>query len=115
MNTQTHTLILSTPRIEMPDNPNVIEMVNEMVHNNLCNIEYFGGELDNQADYVDESEQLKINSTTYLTIHFDLESSNTLDYNSSEESVLNKMLTILMENQIREVLIDEKDMEIYIY
>lgn len=115
MNTQNHTLILSTPRIGIPENPNVIEMLNDMVHNNLCNIEYFGGELDNQADYVDESEQLKINSTTYLTIHFDLESSNTIDYNSSEDIVLNKMLTVLMENQIREVLVDEKDIEIYIY
>ena len=115
MITQTHTLILSTPRITIPENPNVIVMLNELVHNNLCNIEYFGGELDNQLDYVDENEQIKINSSTYITLYFDLDISNTVDYNSNEEIILNQMLTLLMETQIREVLVDDKDIEIYIY
>ena len=112
---KTHTLILSTPRLEIPDNPNIVELINSLVHNNLCNIEYFGDELDNQADFVDDSEQARIDSTTFITLHFDQSSTDDIDYNLNEESVLNLILTVISENQIKQVIVDEKDVDIYIY
>lgn len=115
MITQTHTLILSTPKLDLPFNPNVVELINSLVHNNLCNIEYFGGELDNQADYVDESEQARIDSTTFITLHFNQNTTDEVDYNLNEESVLNLILNVISENQIREMIVDDKDVEIYIY
>ena len=115
MITQTHTLIISTPRLDIPENPNIIELINGLVHNNLCNIEYFGGELDNQADYIDDEMAIKIASSTYITLHFDQNSINEVDYDLPEDNVLNLMLDVIMENQIREVIVDEKDIEIYIY
>ena len=44
MITQTHTIILTTPRFEIPSNLNVIELLNELIHSNLVNIDYFGSD-----------------------------------------------------------------------
>jgi hypothetical protein len=115
MITQTHTIILTTSRFEIPSNTNVIEILNNLIHNNLLNIDYFGGELDNQADYLDEEMTNKIATTSFITLHFDQNTSDDIDYNSDEETILNLMASTLMENQIKEVLVDEKDIEIFIY
>ena len=114
MITKTHTLILSTPRFEIQSNPNVIEIVNILIHNNLVNIDYFGGELDNQADYIDEEMALKIATSTYITFHIEQNLINEVDYDGDEELILNLVLSIIMENQIREVLVDENEIEVYI-
>jgi ABC-type microcin C transport system permease subunit YejE len=93
----------------------VVELINTLVHNNLVNIDYFGGEMDNQADYVDESMQELINSTSYITLHFDQMASDSIEYDIDEESALNLVISILMENQIRDVTVDKKDIDVYIY
>jgi hypothetical protein len=115
MITKTHTIILTTPRFEIPSNPNVIEILNNLVHNNLVNIDYFGGELDNQADYVDEEMKEVIETTSFITLHFDQNASDNIDYDIDEESALNLVISIVMVNQIRDVIVDEKDIDIYIY
>lgn len=114
MITKTHTLILSTPRFEIKSNPNVIEIINDLIHNNLVNIDYFGYELDNQADYIDEEMALKMATSTYITFHFEQNLISEVDYKSDEETTLNLILNIVMENQIREVLVDENEIEVYI-
>jgi hypothetical protein len=111
----THTLILTTPKFEIPSNPNIIEIINNLIHNNLVNIDYFGGQLDNQADFIDVEMELKINSTSFLTFHFDLNDDADIDYGNDEETTLNSLISILMENKIREVIVDEKDIKVYIY
>ncbi len=114
MITKTHTLILSTPRFEIKSNPNVIEIINDLIHNNLVNIDYFGYELDNQVDYIDEEMALKMATSTYLTFHFEQNLISEFDFKSDEETTLNLILNIVMENQIREVLVDENEIEVYI-
>jgi len=115
MITKTQTLILSTPRFVITSNPNIIEIINNLIHNNLVNIDYFGSELDNQADYIDEEMALKMATSTYITFHFEQNLINEVDYDGDEELTLNIILSVIMENQIREVLVDENEIEVYIY
>lgn len=115
MITNTHTIILSTERIGIVDNFNPKKLVSLLINKNLCRLEYFGGELDNQADYVDESEQRRIDNTTFITLHFDTDSLDSIEYIQNEEHVLNKTLAILNDKNIREFNTDGKDIEIFIY
>ena len=115
MITKTHTLVLSTPRFDIQSSPNVIEITNSLIHSNLVNVDYFGSELDNQADYIDEEMALKMATSTYITFHFDENVASKVDYDCEEEQVLNLILSIIMENQIREVMVYENEIEIYIY
>ena len=115
MTTQTHTLILTTPRFDIPSNPNVIEIINNLIHNNLVNIDYFGGELDNGIDYEDEASAIKRKSSTIITLHYDQNANDEVDYNLNDEAILNSALNLLEKTQIREVIVDENEIEIYIY
>lgn len=115
MITQTHTIILTTPRFEIPSNLNVIELLNELIHSNLVNIDYFGSELDNPVDYVDDEMKEEMETTSYLTLHFDQNASDNIDYDIDEDSALNLVISLIMERQIKEVIVDEKDIDIYIY
>lgn len=115
MTTQTHTLILTTPRLNIPSNPNVIEIMNNLIHNNLVNIDYFGSELDNGIDYEDEAAEIKRKSSTFITLHFDQNANDNVDYNIEDEAILNRALNVILEKQIREVIADKNEIEIYIY
>ena len=115
MITQTHTIILATDRISIPEKEKIKNLVSVLINKNLCNVEYFGGELDNQADYIDETEQKRIDSTTFLTFHFDTDTNEIIDYSQNKDSILNKVLFILRENKIRDVISDGKDIDVYIY
>lgn len=48
-----HTLILSTPKIEIPSTK-IIDFVKDLIGDNLTNIEYFGIELNKQEDYFND-------------------------------------------------------------
>jgi hypothetical protein len=115
MTTQSHTIILTTPRLEIPENPNVIQLVNDMIHNNLCNIDYFGSELDNHQDYIDDEMASKLEATSFIKLHFDNSHYEILDYDFTDENACNLFLEILMENEIKQVIVDDKDIEIYIH
>lgn len=115
MTTKTHTLVLSTPRFDIQSKPNVIEIANSLIHSKLVNVDYFGIELDNQADYIDEEMALKMSTSTFITFHFDENIASQVDYDCDEEVILNLILSILMENQIREVLVYENEIDVYIY
>lgn len=106
-----HTLILTTPRIEIPS-VNIIEFAKELIAANLTNIDYFGIELDNGEDYINEEMQAKVESSTFLTFHF---TANEIYYNIlNEDSVLNLLFKLLITNEIGQVVVNEKDIQIYI-
>lgn len=107
-------IVLTTHRIDLPENPNVFELVNNLLHNNLCNIDYFGSLLDNQADFIDEAMSEKMTSTTFITIHFDINQEIELDDYCSEEEINGLFLKVMMEYEINEIRSDEKDITIYV-
>lgn len=107
-----HTLILTTPLIEIPTT-NILDFVKEVIAANLVNIDYFGIELDNGDDYVDEEMQSKIDNSTYLTFHFSDIEINYIIYN--EDQVINLLFNKLNNNEIGQIIVTEKDVEVYIY
>lgn len=109
MKLQDQTLILSTPLLFIPSG-DVIPMIKNLISNKQCNIDYFGGELDHQVDFIDEEMAEKIEATTYITFHFQSEEINHTMLTTSEiyELILNSL-----DSEIQDVIVT-KDIEIYL-
>lgn len=107
-----HTIILTVPLVEIPET-NVLEFTKELIAANLVNIDYFGVELDNGDDYIDEEMQTTIDNSTYITFHFSDTEINYIIYN--EDQVINLLFNKLNNNEIGQIIVDEKDIEVYIY
>lgn len=114
MITQRCSIVLSTPRMLITQNPNVIELVSEVIHSNLCNVDYFGALLDNDADYIDEDMAFKMEATSYFKLHFDLSKEIDLDDYTNEDEYLNLFYKVILENEITEIRSDDKDITIYV-
>jgi hypothetical protein len=105
-----HTLILSTPKREIP-NEEIIQFLQELIANNLTNIDYFGEELDNQDDFRDEKMQLKYDSSTIITFHFE---NDAINYNTLSEAETFKIINLFMDsNRKTNIIVDNKDIDIY--
>jgi hypothetical protein len=103
-----HTLVLTTPKITIPS-AGVLDFVKELISSNLTNVDYFGVALDNGADY---DTQVKFDTSTYITFHF---SDTEIYYNIlNEDNIMNLIFMQLNNNTIGEIIVDEKDIEIYI-
>ena len=89
---ESHAIILSTNKINNPDAINK-ELVSGLINDKLVQMDYFGVEPDNQADYIDETMQEIIDRTTLINIYFESES---IDYNSySEDEIYNYALSLI--------------------
>ncbi|MEC4048750.1 hypothetical protein OX284_004855 [Flavobacterium sp. SUN046] len=90
-------------------------MLSRLYRENKLNLECFGGELNNQADYLDDEMVNKKNNTTTITIHFDQESNIDFNYNSDIGLVLNFVFDLLTPENVKQVIIEDNELEIYIY
>lgn len=106
------TLILSTPKVEIPSTE-ILEFTKNLIRTNLTIIDYFGLELDNGFDYIEDEMQNTIDKTTYLTFHFTHPDINHVILN--EDDVHNLLFNFLNNNEIGQVIANEKDIEIYIF
>lgn len=106
-----HTLILAIPKVEIPSDK-IVEFAKDLISANLPVIDYFGVELDNGYDYIDEEMQNTINNSTYLTFHFTHPEINYVILNDDE--IINLLFNLLNNNEIGQVTADEKDIEVYI-
>lgn len=105
-----HAIILETPRKEIPSE-GLWLFVKELITRNMTTIEYFGVIFDNQADYIDEEMQQKINTTTFIEIHF--ESEDEIDYGShGVDEVVNLILHHLEHSENKKIVADNKDITI---
>lgn len=108
---ESHTLILTSPKLDIPES-NIIEFTKELIASNLLNIDYFGAEMYNQADYQDAEMIDKHNGTTIITFHFE---HHEINYDSfTENETFQFIINLLEQEKIGQVIIDEKDVEIYI-
>lgn len=106
-----YTLILSSPKIKIPES-NIIEFILDLIKSNLVNIEYFGYQLDIQADYDDEEMIAKRLGTSFFTFQFEY---NKLEYDDyTEEETLKLITNQLATKQIGKIIIDDKDVDMYI-
>jgi hypothetical protein len=109
---ESHTLILTIPKAEIPSK-DIFPFVKNIILSNIANIDYFGSEQDNQADYIDEKMQNTIDTTTYITFHFDYPE---IDYDKfNEEETLQLIVDVIEQQKIGEVKIDDKDIDFFIY
>ncbi len=116
MTTKLQTVVLSLPRLNVPHNLNIIESVSKMIFGNLCNLDYFGNEDNNPIDYFDLADEIKYDSTTYVSFYFDLDVEEELEttlYN--EEKIFDLVLQKVTQNEIHNVITDGKDVSVYIY
>ncbi|RAK21599.1 hypothetical protein B0I03_10531 [Flavobacterium aquaticum] len=86
-----------------------------LINNNPFEIEYFGGELDNQADYMDEEMEQDFNNHSFHTFHFDLESSDEPNFEADNQEVIEILTKAINENEIKDVRNDGKDVEVFLY
>ncbi len=108
---ESHTIILSSPKISIPEN-NIIEFTKGLIVSNLLNIDYFGMGIDNQLDYIDDEMASKIESTTYITFDFDF---GELYYRNFEEIEIFQFVINLLEQRGNiEIRADEKDITFYL-
>lgn len=108
---ENHTLILSAPKLKIPES-NIIEFIIDLISSNLLNIDYFGYELDNPVDYEDDEMIAKRLGTSYITFQFEADE---IDYDSyKEQQTLQLIINLIESKKIGEILIDDKDIDIYI-
>lgn len=107
-----HTLTLTTPKRVLGES-GFLKLTTQLISNNLVEIDYFGIEPDNQADFIDEEMQDKIDNNTIINIYFEEEQ---IDYNSfSAEEILSLATKLLKEpKEGTRVVADEKDIDIYV-
>lgn len=115
MITKLQTVVLSLPRLNVPSNLNIIESVSQMIFGNLCNVDYYGSETDNPFDYFYIDDQIKYDSTTYLSFHFDIDIESEIQDGFNEDQIFNLVLQQVTENNIQNVVTDGKDVNVYIY
>ncbi|WP_367752497.1 hypothetical protein [Flavobacterium sp. WC2430] len=106
-----HTLILTIPKVELPT-VNILEFAKDLIAANSPTIDYFGVELDNDYDYIDEEMQSKIDNSTYLTFHFSDIEINYVIYD--EDQVINLLFNKLNNDEIGQIIVTEKDIEVFI-
>ena len=101
---EAHNLIIKCDRCIIPDSNNLTEFLHERLEN--PKVDYFGGEIDNPIDYVDELMVNEINNTTFITFHFD----HPVDID--QETALGIIRDAVKDGQIQHHKSDEKDIEI---
>lgn len=108
---ENHLVILATPKRKITEIGLKI-LLETLITKKLTKLEYFGVPVDNQADYIDDEMQKKINSTSYIEIHF--ESEYGIDYEDfNYNDVSDLVLQHLNQSKNLEVVADGKDVTIY--
>lgn len=108
---ENHLVILTTPKSKIPK-VGIKLFVEALINKKLTKLEYFGDPIDNQADYIDEEMQRKMDSTSYIEIH--LESKYGIDYEDFNYNDINDLvLQHLTQSKNLEVVADGKDVTIY--
>lgn len=107
-----HTLTLTTPKRILGES-GFLKLTTQLISNNLVEIDYFGIEPDNQADFINEEMQANIDNNTIINIYFEDEQ---IDYNSfSAEEILSLATKLLKEpKEGTRVVASEKDIDIYV-
>ena len=87
----------------------------ELIKKEEFEIEYGGGEQDNQADYIDEEMQTKIDNHSYVTFYFDLNSKLVHNIVLNTQEVSELLINQIKKNELKEVRNYGKDLDIYIH
>ena len=102
-----YNLIVKCDKCSMPEH----DMLEEFVKNLFVDseIDYFGDEIDNQMDFIDEHVKYLLDSKTYLTFRFS--HMDKLDRQKAYEYVKDR----LDQAESFEVRVDDKDIEVILH
>lgn len=114
INMNTYTVILQFSKIFLSSDIQKEHLLNIIQYNNF-KIDYIGGELDNQADYIDEETEKEQMKYSYFTIHFDLPAEKVVDFELNNEELVSILSEVISKNELKDVRNDGKDATIYIY
>lgn len=107
-----HTITLLTPKRILAES-GFLKLTTQLINNNLVEVDYFGLQPDNQADFFNKEMQDKEDNNTIINIYFE---GDEIDYNSySPVEILNFATKILSESKgDSRAVANEKDIDIYI-
>lgn len=105
-----HTIILSIPRRKLPE-VEFLQLALYLILNEPVELDYFGLEPDNPADYLDDEMQLRIDSKTFINIYFE---GDKMDYHLYSFAEVLAMATNLLidPKEGTSVVADQKDITI---
>jgi len=108
-----HTVILSTTKTEITKDSSC-DTIAHLINRGIAMVDYFGVELDNDADYIADDMKDVSNDITYIEIHFETE--EPIDYDSlNEVEVDNLILDLLANTENKEVRCFGKDITLYMH
>lgn len=107
-----HTIILSTAKVHIPENV-TIDFITNLMNRGVAMVEYFGPEIDNQADFIDNDMKKIRAEISFFEFFFDTE--EPINYESLNENEVDQMLSNLIKNSANiEMRADEKDIVVYL-
>jgi len=109
-----HTIILETYKKNIPLKVD-LDYVTNLIIKDRPIVEYFGIELDNDADYINTNMQMKFVRTTTIVINFESTDEINYDKYSRDEifDLISKYFSLTMKSEVR-IESDEKDITIYL-
>lgn len=92
---------------------NFLQPLSILLYNNYVEIDYFGLELENKANFTNEEMQKKIDRNIFININFESEK---IDYNAfSEKEILNLAISLFdSHKESSMILYSENDINIII-
>lgn len=107
-----HTLILSKAKVEFPKLI-TIDFVANLINHGLTEIEYFGIELDNQEDFVDDDIKMTRAENTYIEFYFDTEES--IDYDLLTLTEVERFIDNIIKKADKiDLRVNKKDITVYL-
>lgn len=108
-----YTLILQFNKNEFPFEFSKNDLL-LLIQSTAFDIDYFGVEIDNQADYINEQMKEWVSNNSFITLHF--EAVEKIVFNTIKSEVEKKeiILKIINESSFQEVRNYGKDLEIYL-
>lgn len=106
-----HTLILSTAKLHVPNDLTITNVTN-LLHRGIMLVEYFGIELDNGVDYIDQDMEEFHANISLIDFHFDTD--EPINYDSLSILEVEKLIDDIIKKSDRiELRTNEKDITIY--
>lgn len=107
-----HTLTVSTAKIPIPDQVS-IDFITSLINRGVAMVEYFGPEIDNCEDYVEEDMKLVSGQISYFEFYFSTEQS--IDYDALTETEVDQVLFDAIDKSDKiKLQADQKDIMIYL-
>lgn len=107
-----HTVILETSNKEIPKGQ-IVPFVLDLISKDQFLVDYFGCELDHQADYIDEEMQHKIDTKTVITINFETE--EPIDYDSLTSFEASALISHNLKHPSDiEIIVEDNDITIHL-